>query len=144
MRQIVSIFSLTLTSFTFAQSPFVEGEELQTLWEEGGFTEGAAAGPDGAIYFSDFAQPFDSGPARVHRYDPQSGETKVHVPDSGMGNGLMFTRDGRLMGCCASPLGGHRALVEFKADGNVKVIVDKFEGKRFNSPNDLVIDRKGR
>lgn len=144
MRSLILLSTLAATSLSFAQNPLIEGEELETLWEEGGFTEGAAAGPDGAIYFSDFAQPFDSGPARVHRFDPQTGETKVHVPDSGMGNGLMFTRDGRLMGCCASPLGGHRALVEFKADGTVKVIVGKFEGKRFNSPNDLVIDRKGR
>lgn len=118
--------------------------QLETLWEEGGFTEGAAAGPDGNIYFSDFAQPFDSGPARVMKFDPRTKAVSVHCPDSGMGNGLMFTRDGRLIGCCASPLGGHRALVEFLPDGSVKPIVSKFEGKRFNSPNDLVIDRTGR
>lgn len=127
-----------------AQQLLIEGEELETLWEEGGFTEGAAAGPDGNLYFSDFAQPFDSGPARVMKFDPRTKKISVHCPDSGMGNGLMFARDGRLIGCCASPLGGHRALVEFKPDGKVEVIVDKFEGKRFNSPNDLVIDRKGR
>ena len=40
------------------------GATLETLWEDGGFTEGAASGSDGCIYFSDFAQPFDSGPAR--------------------------------------------------------------------------------
>lgn len=117
---------------------------LETLWEDGGFTEGAAAGPDGCIYFSDFAQPFDSGPARVMKFDPTTKKVSVHCPDSGMGNGLMFTRDGRLIGCCASPLGGHRALVEFLPDGSVKPIVSKYEGKRFNSPNDLVIDRQGR
>lgn len=117
---------------------------LETLWEDGGFTEGAAAGPDGCIYFSDFAQPFDSGPARVMKFDPKSKQITVHCPDSGMGNGLMFTRDGKLIGCCASPLGGHRALVEFLPNGKVKPIVSTFEGKRFNSPNDLVIDRKGR
>jgi gluconolactonase len=118
--------------------------QLETLWTEGGFTEGAAAGPDGCIYFSDFAQPFDSGPARVMKFDPRTKKTSVYCPDSGMGNGLMFTRDGRLIGCCASPLGGHRALVEFLPDGSVKPLVSKFNGKRFNSPNDLVIDRKGR
>lgn len=120
------------------------GAKLETLWEDGGFTEGAAAGPDGLIYFSDFAQPFDSGPARVMKFDPKTGRTAVHSPNSGMANGLMFTRDGRLIACCASPLGGHRALCEVKPDGTVKPIVSKFEGKRFNSPNDLVIDRTGR
>ncbi len=122
----------------------IQGATLETLWEEGGFTEGAAAGPDGNMYFSDFAQPFDAGPARVMRFNPLTGKTDVYCPDSGMGNGLMFTRDGRLLGCCASPLGGHRALVEFKKDGSVEVLHSKFEGKRFNSPNDIVIDRKGR
>ncbi len=122
----------------------VADSKLETLWAEGGFTEGAAAGPDGCIYFSDFAQPFDSGPARVMKFDPQTKKISVYCPDSGMGNGLMFTRDGRLIGCCASPLGGHRALVEFLPDGSVKPLVSTFNGKRFNSPNDLVIDRKGR
>ncbi len=121
-----------------------DGAKLETLWEEGGFTEGAAVGPDGNMYFSDFAQPFDSGPARVMRFSPTTGKTDVYCPDSGMGNGLMFTRDGRLLGCCASPLGGHRALVEFKKDGSVQVLHAKYNGKRFNSPNDIVIDRKGR
>ena len=120
------------------------GATLETLWEDGGFTEGAAAGPDGCVYFSDFAQPFESGPARVMKFDPKLKKITVHCPDSGMGNGLMFTRDGKLIGCCASPLGGHRAIVEFLPDGKVKPIVSTFEGKRFNSPNDLDIDRKGR
>ena len=56
---------------------FIQGEVLETLWEEGGFTEGAAAGPNGNMYFSDFAQPFDSGPARVMRFDPRTGKTTV-------------------------------------------------------------------
>lgn len=120
------------------------GATLETLWKKGGFTEGAAAGSDFCIYFSDFAHPFDSGPARVMKFDPKTMKITVHCPDSGMGNGLMFTSGGKLIGCCASPLGGHRALVEFLSDGTVLPIVSKFEGKRFNSPNDLVIDRKGR
>ncbi len=125
-------------------NPFIRGQSWEMLWNKGGFTEGASAGPKGSLYFSDFAQPFESGPARVMKYDPRSGNTSVYCPDSGMGNGLMFTRDGRLIGCCASPSGGHRALVEFKSGGKVDIIAGKFQGKRFNSPNDLVIDRKGR
>ncbi|MCA9176151.1 MAG: SMP-30/gluconolactonase/LRE family protein [Planctomycetales bacterium] len=129
---------------TGGEGIFAAGDKLESLWEKGGFTEGVAAGPDGGMYFSDFAQPFESGPARVMKFSPESGEVSVHCPDSGMGNGLMFTRDGRLLGCCASPMGGHRALVEFLNDGKVKLVAGKFEGKRFNSPNDIVIDRKGR
>jgi gluconolactonase len=118
--------------------------KLETLWEEGGFTEGAAVAPDHSLYFSDFAQPFNARPARVMRFDPKTGKTSIHCADSKMANGLMFDAKGRLIACCASPLGGARALVEITAKGKVKPIVEKFKGKRFNSPNDLVIDRKGR
>ena len=117
---------------------------LEALWEEGGFTEGVAAGPDGLMYFSDFAQPFGARPARIMKFDPETGETRIHVQDSKMANGLMFDRKGRLLACCASPLGGRRALVEVLSDGSLKTIVDRFAGKRFNSPNDIVIDRQGR
>ncbi|MFP6766304.1 MAG: SMP-30/gluconolactonase/LRE family protein [Planctomycetaceae bacterium] len=117
---------------------------LETLWEEGGFTEGVAVGPDGTMYFSDFAQPFDARPARVMKFDPQTVKMTIHCPDSRMGNGLMFNAQGRLFACCASPLGGARALVEILPDGKVKPIVERFQGRRFNSPNDLVIDAQGR
>lgn len=120
------------------------GEKLETLWEEGGFTEGAAAGPDGAIYFSDFAQPFDARPARIMKFDPKTSQTSVYCADSKMANGLMFDRQGHLIACCASPLGGKRALVEIKSDGSVKTLVGRYQGKRFNSPNDIVIDAHGR
>jgi len=121
-----------------------DGAELEALWEEGGFTEGVAASPDGRMYFSDFAQPFDARPARIMKFDPKTGLTEVHASDSRMANGLMFDRKGRLLACCASPLGGKRALVEVLPDGSLKTVVDRFAGKRFNSPNDIVIDRKGR
>jgi gluconolactonase len=61
-----------------------------------------------------------------------------------MANGLMFDRKGRLYACCASPLGGQRALVRVTRKGKIKPVVERFEGKRFNSPNDIVIDRQGR
>ena len=117
---------------------------LETLWEKGGFTEGAAAGPDGKMYFSDFAQPFDARPARIMKFDPQTKKTTIHCADSKMANGLMFDRKGRLIACCASPIGGARALVQVLPNGTIKPLVPKFQGKRFNSPNDLVIDSKGR
>ena len=121
-----------------------KGAKVETLWEEGGFTEGVAAADDGTMYFSDFAQPFDARPARVMKFDPTTGKTTIHCADSKMANGLMFNRQGKLFACCASPIGGARALVEITPDGKVKVVVGKFEGKRFNSPNDIVIDPLGR
>jgi gluconolactonase len=116
------------------------GEDLEELWNEGSFTEGVAAGPDGAIYFSDI--PSDDSPGRVLRFDPQTGRTSVHCPDSGKSNGLMFDARGRLLACCGANH-GKQALVEITRDGRVRVLVDRFQGKKLNSPNDLVVHPRG-
>lgn len=55
-------------------------------------------------------------------------------------NGLTFDSSGRLVACEH----GDRRISRLEADGRTKTtIVDRFEGKRFNSPNDLTYDRNG-
>jgi gluconolactonase len=76
------------------------------------------------------------------KFDPATNEISVHCADSGQSNGLFFDDHGRLIGCCGAK-GGKRAVVEIEPDGGVKVLYDTFRGKRFNSPNDLVIDAQG-
>jgi len=120
------------------------GAEVETLWTDGGFTEGAAAGPDGAIYFSDFLQPFSQGKSRVMRFDPETRKVSVHSANSRMANGLMFDAQGRLIACCACAYGGLNALAEIQSDGSLLPIVNKYQDKKFNSPNDIVIDSQGR
>ncbi|MDB4679641.1 MAG: SMP-30/gluconolactonase/LRE family protein [Planctomycetaceae bacterium] len=111
---------------------------LKEIWNEGEFTEGVAVNSKGDIYFSDIAfNPKEKG--RILKLDPQSGTVKVHCKDSGKSNGLFFDSKGRLIAACGAN-GGHRAIVEIKPDGTVVVIQSKFDGKQFNSPNDLVID----
>lgn len=77
------------------------------------------------------------------KFDPATGKTTVHVADSGQSNGLFFDSKGRLLAACGANI-GLRGLCEVTADGRMKVIVDKYEGQRFNSPNDLVIHPSGR
>lgn len=118
-----------------------KGAVLEEIWNDGEFTEGVAVAPHGTIYFSDIAfKPEDAG--RIMKYDPKTGNTSVHCPDSGKSNGLMFDAKGRLIACCGANL-GKRALCEITPDGKVKVVVDRFEGKRFNAPNDLVVHPDG-
>ncbi len=114
--------------------------QLEELWNEGEFTEGVAVAADGQVYFSDIA--FGEGPGRILKYDPKTGKTTVHCADSGKSNGLMFDGKGRLLAACGAHH-GHRGLVEILPDGQVRIIVDKFKGKRFNSPNDLVVHPNG-
>jgi len=54
-------------------------------------------------------------------------------------NGLAFDSEGRLLACQH----GDRRVVRFEPDGGVTVIADRFEGKRLNSPNDLVVRANG-
>lgn len=120
-----------------------EGAKVEKLWGEGDFTEGVAAGPDGLIYFSDIAVDNPKAAGRIMKFDPATGKTAVHCADSAKSNGLFFDKTGRLIACCGA-LYGAQALVEILPDGKLKPLVEKFEGKKFNAPNDLVIDQKGR
>jgi gluconolactonase len=118
------------------------GAKLELLWNEGEFTEGVAVSKDGLVYFSDIAIEAKK-PGRIMKFDPATGKTTVHVADSGQSNGLLFDSKGRLLAACGANI-GLRGLCEVTADGRMKVIVDKDEGQRFNSPNDLVIHPSGR
>ena len=54
-------------------------------------------------------------------------------------NGLAVDAEGRLLICQH----GERRLARLNADGSQTVLADKFEGKRFNSPNDLALRKNG-
>lgn len=138
---LAAVLSIALCAFARAdETPIPQDARLDRLWNEGEFTEGVAAAPDGTIYFSDI--PRAGRPGRILHFDPQSGRTRVHVPDSGKSNGLMFDARGRLIACCGSN-DGLRALCEVTPEGEMRVLVDSYQGKRLNSPNDLVIHPDG-
>lgn len=108
----------------------------------GGLTEGPATAPDGSIYFTDI--PMGTDKALIVRLDPRTKQTSVFTEDSGKANGLMFAADGSLIACQGSDHGG-RAVVRFDvATKKSEVLIDRIDGKRFNAPNDLTIDSKGR
>ncbi len=125
---------------TTTTSPVPADAKLEELWNAGEFTEGVAVAPDGSIYFSDI--PRGDATGRILKFDPTSGQTTVHVADSGKSNGLMFDREGRLYACCGSN-GGRIGLCRVTAEGEVQSVLDRFEGRRLNSPNDLVIHPDG-
>ncbi len=110
--------------------------KLEKLWSDGTFTEGPAYGPGGFVYFSDIGN-------RIMKFDPATGKTTVYRQPSGKANGLDFDAEGRLVACEGAD-GGNRRISITEKDGTVRTLADKWMGKRFNSPNDLTIDRKGR
>jgi gluconolactonase len=112
--------------------------KLEKLWSEGEFTEGPAYGPGHCVYFSDIGN-------RIMKYDPATGKTTEFRKPSGRSNGLKFDAKGRLIACeGANTGGGRRISITDDADGKVYPFADNWNGKRFNSPNDLTIDLKGR
>jgi len=97
------------------------------------FTEGPAADPNGDIYFSDIPN------NRIHKWAVEAGKLSTFREDSGGSNGLYFDKKGNLLAC----EGGGRRLVSIDPNGAVTVLAETYEGKKFNSLNDLWIDPKG-
>ena len=97
------------------------------------FTEGPAWSPAGYLLFSDI--PND----RVMKVTPDGGVSEYLKP-SGKSNGLMFDATGRLYMCRTVPQGISRVDA---ADGSPVFVADQFDGKRFNTPNDLALDAHG-
>jgi gluconolactonase len=76
---------------------------------------------------------------RITRRDP-AGATHIFREPSGGANGLLFDFEGRLVVCEAR----NRRVTRTETDGSITVLADNYQGKPFNSPNDLTIDSKGR
>jgi gluconolactonase len=113
------------------------GAALEKVWSEGTFTEGGALDRDGSILFSDIGD-------RIMRFDPKSGKTTVFREPSGRANGLIFDAVGRLIVAEGANTGGGRRVSITARDGTVRTLADRFNSKRFNSPNDVAVDRMGR
>ncbi|MEM8883026.1 MAG: SMP-30/gluconolactonase/LRE family protein [Planctomycetota bacterium] len=97
------------------------------------FTEGPAADKEGNVFFSDIPN------ERIHRLGVD-GKVTVFREKSGRANGLMFNATGELVAC----EGGTGRVVAIAPDGKkVRVLAENYGGKRFNAPNDLVIDKQG-
>ena len=101
-----------------------EPERLATGFE---FTEGPLWHRDGYLYFVDIP--------RNHLLKWAPGQSAyVAMENTERGNGLTLDLQGRLVMC----KGTGRRLVRFEADGSTTVLADRWEGKRFNAPNDVV------
>ncbi|MFM7594498.1 MAG: SMP-30/gluconolactonase/LRE family protein [Isosphaeraceae bacterium] len=130
---------LELSLQTQDQRPIVPAStKLEKLWGEGEFTEGGAEGPDGSIYFSDIGN-------ELMKYDPKTGQVSEFRNPSGRSNGMIFDARGRLIAAEGANKGGNRRITatDLKT-GTIEVLADNYQGKKFNSPNDVAVDAAGR
>jgi len=106
-----------------------EPEQIATGFQ---FTEGPVWHPDGYLLFSDI-------PANViAKWKPDSKVETFREP-SGNSNGLTYDRQGRLIACEH----GNRRVSRTEPDGTVVTLADRYQGKRLNSPNDVVVKSDG-
>jgi gluconolactonase len=102
--------------------------------------EGPAFDPKGNLFFSEIYA------SRVYRMTPE-GVVSVFRADSGRTNGNAFDARGRLISCEGAEQGpgGRRRIVRTDLEtGRVEVLTERYRGKRYNSPNDVIVDAKGR
>ena len=104
------------------------------------FLEGPAVDAAGNVFFSDIQG------SRILKMDSQ-GTVTTFREDSGRTNGNTFDAHGRLISCegAENGPGGRRRIVRTDMKtGKIEVLTERYEGKRYNSPNDVVVDPTGR
>ncbi len=96
------------------------------------FAEGPAWSPEGFLLFSDTAT------NKLHKFVPGKGVADVdEIAGGPIGNA--YDMDGRLYTCEFR----QRRVTRTAKNGKVEVLASRFEGKRFNAPNDIVVRRDG-
>ena len=107
----------------------VERLATGTLWGEGPVWFGDAR----CVLWSDIPN------NRILRWDEETGATSVFRKPSDNANGNTRDRQGRLVTCEHLS----RRVTRTEYDGTITVICDNYEGKRLNSPNDVVVKSDG-
>ena len=79
-----------------------------------------------------------SGNGHIYQLD-RAGKSRIYRKGAET-NGLLFDSKGRLLAC--EP--GQRRVTRTEADGKITVLTDRYQGKRYNQPNDIAVDSKGR
>ncbi len=96
------------------------------------FTEGPLWHPDGFYYFADVRS------SMFYRLRLGQAPETVRT-NTGEGNGTTFDLQGRLVIC----EGGNRRVARWSDDTHSEVLMDRYEGKRINRPNDVVCKSDG-
>lgn len=110
------------------------GAEIERIATGFGFTEGPLWRGD-HLLFSDIPN------SRIVRYQraPEGPIVETFRSPSHLANGLTVDREGRLIAC----EGAARRLTRTERDGTITVLADRYQGKRLNSPNDVIVSADG-
>ena len=106
--------------------------EISIIKDGFGFTEGPAVDKDGNVFFTD--QPNDI----IYKWDYKTNEIGIFLSSTGRSNGMAFDEEGYLI-TCADMYG---ELWKIAPDGSHEVLINNYQGKLLNGPNDLWINPK--
>ncbi len=120
-------------------------EKIEKLADGFQFTEGPVWHPDNFLLFS------DPNANVIYKYDPVTRNISIYFTKSGYSgidigeyhqpgsNGLAIDQEGRLLVCQH----GNRRVIRHEKKGPITVLADTYDGKKLNSPNDLVLKSDG-
>ena len=96
---------------------------------------------EGPVYFGDgrYLLWSDIPNNRILKWEEETGAVSVYRKPSNFANGHTRDRQGRLVGCEH----GGRRIYRTEYDGSITTLMDRFDGKRLNSPNDVVVKSDG-
>jgi len=117
---------------TDALSTILDTTPAERLATGFGFTEGPLWHPEGFYTFVDIRK------STLHRLTPGKPPELLRE-NTGEGNGTTFDLQGRLVIC----EGGNRRVTRWSSVGRSEVLMDRYEGKRLNRPNDVVCKSDG-
>jgi len=110
-----------------------KGTQVERLATGFNFTEGPVwNGQGGYLLFSDIRA------NRIRKWSPGEGAATFRSP-SNNSNGLTYDREGRLIACEH----GGRCVSRIDGNGTRTVLADRYQGRRLNSPNDVVVRTDG-
>jgi gluconolactonase len=123
--------ALVITAPALGQTAiFAEGAKLKVEAEGGAGGEGPAWHPKLGL--------LSSGNGHIYQLT-RDGQSRIYRKGAGT-NGLLFDAKGRLVTCDSE----RRRMIRMEADGKLTVLTERYQGKRYNTPNDLTIDSRGR
>ncbi len=140
-KEKLCLILMIVASTAFAQSPVPVGAKLERVatgflqpegpvWYDG---SGLKSADVNTLLFSDIAG------NTIYQYSPSTDKTTPFLSPSDSSNGMTFDRQGRLVFCQM----GYRRVVRIDSDGVITPLTSTYQGKRFNSPNDVVVKSDG-
>lgn len=140
MKKSILLSFLTVIIPIYVQAQIVDKKsivakkaELVKVADGYSFTEGPAVHLNGDVYFTD--QPNN----KIVKWSATRNEASVFMEESGRSNGMYFDRNKNLITCADM----ENQVWSIDEKGNVDVLIESFQGKKLNGPNDLWISPYG-